>query len=51
MKAVYIELAQRGNEDGVRVILCHEENGEQYFQVHLNFFATLVSHLPHHYPL
>ena len=37
---VKLKIAQKGNEDGVHIILNHEDNGEQYFQIHLDFEDT-----------
>ena len=33
-------LVRKGNEDGIRIIFSHEENGDQYFQIHLDFGDT-----------
>lgn len=38
--AIHINIAKKGNEEGVRIILSHEENGEQYFQIHLDYDDT-----------
>lgn len=39
-KSLYISVNQKGNEEGVRVILSHEDNGDQYFQIHLDYIDT-----------
>lgn len=38
--SLYINVAQKGNEEGVRVILSHDDNGDQYFQIHLDYIDT-----------
>ena len=37
---VYLNFAKLGNEDGVRVMLNHEDNGEHYLQVHMDYADT-----------
>lgn len=37
---VFFNISKKGNEEGVRVILSHEENGDHYFQIHLDFDDT-----------
>jgi hypothetical protein len=32
---ININIAKKGDEDGTRIIFSHEENGDQYFQIHL----------------
>ncbi len=32
---IYLNIAKKGNEEGTRIIFTHEDNGEHYFQIHL----------------
>lgn len=32
---IYLNIAKKGNEEGTRIIFSHEDNGEHYFQIHL----------------
>lgn len=36
-KGVYVNVAKKDNKEGVRVMLTHEENGDQYFQIHYDY--------------
>ena len=37
---ININIAKKGNEEGVKVILNSEDNGEQYYQIHLDYGDT-----------
>ena len=37
---ISFNIAQKGNEEGVRIILSHEDSGEHYFQIHLDYEDT-----------
>lgn len=37
---IYVNYSWKGNEEGVRVLLDYEKNGDQYFQIHLDYDDT-----------
>ena len=37
---ININIAKKGNEEGTRILFSHEDNGDQYFQIHLDFGDT-----------
>ena len=37
---IYVNYSWKDNEEGVRVLLDYEKNGDQYFQIHLDYHDT-----------